>query len=148
MWGKLNNIKLGGGKIAYPCGARASSQTKQPQSKTGFASRQGLYYIIGCLGFGSTSNVFHALDCYGKEVALKLYVENEDRTSKRVLSKDDFKKEAAAVMEQEKERLLKLYPFLENRVHVVSLFEDLQCVVMPVFTLLQKQNQSLMLQKV
>ena len=76
----------------------------------------------------------------GKEVELKVYVRNEDRTSKTMLSKDEFKKEAALATKHGKERLLELNTFPENRVHVVSVFKGLQCIIMPVFTPLEKQN--------
>ncbi|CAB9529755.1 expressed unknown protein [Seminavis robusta] len=143
-WGKLSNVKLGE-KIHDQRGARASSRSNRTQSDNDNATARGPYFIIGRLGFGSTSNVFHALNCDGKEVALKVYVKNEDRTSKRVLSKDEFEKEAIAATTREKELLLKLYGFLKNRVHVVSLFEGLQCVVMPVFTPVEKEKRPQML---
>ena len=147
MWGKLSNVKLGE-EIVDQRGVKASSRSNRGQKDTNHAAARGPYYIIGRLGFGSTSNVFHALDCNGKEVALKVYVKNEDRASRRALTKEEFEEEAKEATKRERDRLLGLYESLENRVHVVSLFEGLHCVVMPIFTPVEKTERRLILKDI
>lgn len=90
------------------------------------------YYIIGILGYGDTSSVYHALDRDRKQVAIKVYVKPTDNNDKWLSSKD-FKTTAAAAMNREADRLLSFYPFLKGQVNVTELFNGFSCLVMPFF---------------
>jgi len=104
--------------------------------------KQDAFYIIGELGYGSTSNVFHAVTSCGDEVAIKLYLSNVDQNEK-VLSLSDFQKQAQAATEKEAANLKKMYPFLNGKVRSVKLFGDHYAVVMPKFEPIPNGNRNI-----
>ena len=104
------------------------------------------YYMIGLLGWGTTSNVYHALDGEGNQVAIKVYVKSTDDNDVQ-LEKAEFVKAAVEATETERDLLLKFYPFLEGMVKVEELF-GFQCVVMPFFEPVKSNERSGMLGKV
>jgi hypothetical protein len=90
------------------------------------------YYIIGILGRGDTSSVYHAVDSHGNQVAIKVYVKITD--DKGVcLGSTQFKVVAKAAVTREAERLVLFYDFLTGKVHVAELFNGFWCLVMPLF---------------
>ena len=86
-----------------------------------------------------SGTVFHAIDSNGEQVALKVYVKNDDGT--KALDKPEFNRKVEEATQREKERLLAWYPCLEEKVDVVKVFEGLHCVVMPFFTPLLKEER-------
>jgi hypothetical protein len=101
---------------------------KQPQPSKRL---EQYYYMIGKLGNGATSNVWHALDSNGNEVAIKMYVKTMDDEG-RMLTSKEFETKANVAVKTEVKRLKSFYPFLESKVLQVKL-NDFQCVVMPFF---------------
>jgi hypothetical protein len=131
-WGRLKNVQLGSviessGSNGNVLGLRGAVPAQVDQQQEDATS----YYIIGRLGQGNTSNVYHALDSSGMQVALKVYEKATD-------DNDECKKKT----NDEKERLLLFYPFLKGKVKVVTLFDGLQCIVMPFFKPVAKQDRN------
>jgi RIO-like serine/threonine protein kinase len=89
------------------------------------------YYVIGKLGSGVTSNVWHALDSKGSEVAIKMYAKATDDKN-NPLTADDFNQQAKEAVGRDVEQLQTFYPFLKDKVHNVIL-NGFHCVVMPFF---------------
>ena len=91
------------------------------------------YYLIRKVGYGNTSNVWHALNSDGEEVAIKMYVKNTDDDG-NVLSDDIFRATAkAATSKHEAERLKSFYKCLEGtKVQNLEL-SGFSCVEMPFF---------------
>jgi hypothetical protein len=81
------------------------------------------YYLIGKLGHGATSNVWHALNWEGNEVVIKMYVKTTNA---------EGDKEAERAAKTEVCRLCSFYPFLARKVSGVKL-SGFHCVVMPFF---------------
>lgn len=99
------------------------------------------YHIIGSLGHGATSNIFHALDPQGKVVALKVYVKNIGENGK-AMDKIKFLEAAKTAVTCEGKRLLTFYPFLKDQVKVVELLGlGLWCIVMPLFEPIEKKER-------
>jgi hypothetical protein len=93
------------------------------------------YYIIGKIRHGQTANVYHGLDANGSQVAIKIFV-NPPTVHGWGLDAEDLKTAEAKPMEREKERLLKFYPFLSGKVHLMTLSDEdtlYRCIVMPFF---------------
>ena len=98
------------------------------------------HYIVGCLGRGSTSNVFHALDSQGNQVALKVYVKNIRYFDKSVTPQDEFLVQAQSKTEKEVKNLKALYHGLENHVGTIKIFGK-WCVKMPFFEPIAKTDR-------
>jgi hypothetical protein len=92
---------------------------------------ENAYYLIGKLGYGDTSNVWHALNSSGEQVAIKLYVKNIDDED-NALSEKDFEDMAQAATMKEAILLKTIYPFLKEKVQNLVL-NGFICVVMPLF---------------
>ena len=130
FWGELH-VKLDGEiksqnyKIGDNALRRSSASTAiDSNDKTS-------YYIIGCLGHGATSNVYHALDWRGKQVALKVYVKNVDDNND-MMTQEDVDKKAKEATEREAKNLKEFYPSFQDDVGVVRIFGR-WCVKMPLF---------------
>jgi hypothetical protein len=81
---------------------------KQPQP----AKRlEQYYYVIGKLGSGATSNVWHALDSNGNEVAIKMYAKTTDDEGQMLTAKE-FETQANVAVKTEGEETEKLQPIL------------------------------------
>jgi len=104
------------------------------------------YYLIGKLGHGATSNVWHALDSGGNEVVIKMYVKTTDET-RRVLDEKDFEQQAQRATKREVEKLKLFYPFLKEKVKHAEL-GGFHCVVMPFFCPVPKEKRGDTLGKV
>jgi hypothetical protein len=109
-------------------------------------SRSQSYYVIGKLGNGATSNVWHALDSKGNEVAIKMYVQTMDEMGQK-LNSTDFASLAKDAVATEVERLKSFYPCLKNKVFQVML-NGFQCVVMPFFKPVPRLERRSVLQSV
>jgi hypothetical protein len=94
-------------------------------------SDDSAYYLIGRLGHGATSNVWHALDSKGNEVVIKMYVRTTTADGTE-LNSQDFEEEAKSATEKEVENFKKIYKFLKKKVYHMKLC-DFNCVVMPFF---------------
>merc|ERR1711935_1256224 len=108
-WGKFD-LKIGQS-------VKVEKQRMSTRPKRGMSEKDA-YYIIKELGYGSTSNVFHAVTSLGDEVAIKLYLSNVgvDGTP---LSIDEFREQGKAATEMEAKNLIKMYPFLKGKVKPV-----------------------------
>lgn len=53
-------------------------------------------WLVGIIGAGDTSQVFHALDSMRKECVIKMYAKRTDDGDKTTLSKQDFECKAEA----------------------------------------------------
>jgi serine/threonine-protein kinase RIO1 len=60
--------------------------------------------VIGKLGSGTASNVWHALDSNGNEVAIKMYMKTTDDEGQMLTAKD-FVTQAEEAVEKEVKRL-------------------------------------------
>ena len=89
------------------------------------------YYLIRKVGYGNTSNVWHALNSDGEEVAIKMYVKNTDDDG-NVLSANIIRAATKAATKHEAERLKSFYKCLEGKVQNLEL-SGFSCVVMPCF---------------
>jgi Family of unknown function (DUF5898) len=112
---------------------KSDGRQQQPRSQMD-------YYVIGKLGSGATSNVWHALDSKGNEVAIKMYVKTTDDKN-NVLTADALEQQAKDAVGREVERLQSFYPFLKDKVHNVIL-NGFHCVVMPFFKPVPKSMRS------
>jgi hypothetical protein len=135
FWGRLAPFKLGQAITSQTYHTNKRTSTQAPIDKHDSES----YCIIGCLGRGATSNVYHALDGKGKQVALKVYVKNIDGNNKR-MEQEDFEKEAKEATSKEVANLLEFYPSLKAEVRVVKIFNR-QCVRMPLFEPVAKNER-------
>jgi hypothetical protein len=101
------------------------------------------YCIIGVIGQGSTSKVFHAIDANGREVLIKMF-------TKRIKSDDDslllehsvFLEKAKKITAAEVANYGTLYSFFKNENDVThKKINGHWCVVMPMFRPLTKHEQ-------
>ena len=92
------------------------------------------YYVVGIVGAGSTSKVFHALDAAGKECVIKMYTKRTDG-----LSKKKFENEAVAATGREVSRFDQLYPDMGVAAKTIY---DHSCVVLPFFRPIQKAERT------
>jgi hypothetical protein len=104
------------------------------------------YYLIGRLGHGATSNVWHALDWKGNEVVIKMYVKTTNAEGHE-LDSVGFEAEAELATNKEVENFKSIYPFFEEKVYHMKL-SDFHCVVMPFFKPVPKTDRSVALEKV
>jgi Family of unknown function (DUF5898) len=139
-WGSLKLCRNPQLSATPPLQSRSSSQTLPQPSKC----PEEYYYVIGKVGSGATLNVWHALDSYGNEVAIKMYVKTTDDEG-QMLTAADFETQANDAVEKEVKRLKCFYPFLESKVLQVSL-NGFQCVVMPFFKPVPKSELGNVLQ--
>ena len=98
------------------------------------------YYVIGILGRGATSNVWHALDCSGNEVVIKMYVKSMDKDGKE-LDSEGFEREAMRATKKEARRLKEFYGFDKSAVYCKKV-SGFWCVVMPFFRPVLKGERS------
>eukprot|EP00978_Attheya_sp_CCMP212_P017802 scaffold47928_cov56-Attheya_sp.AAC.5 len=89
------------------------------------------YYLIGRLGHGATSNVWHALDWKGNEVVIKMYVKTTNAKGLE-LDADGFEAAAEYATTKEVENFTTIYKFFGEKVCHMKL-SDFHCVVMPFF---------------
>jgi hypothetical protein len=121
--------------IGTPIESRAYNQQRNIRKANNKArldkSDDHAYYLIGRLGHGATSNVWHALDSKGNEVVIKMYVKT---TNAKGLELDSKRFEAQAKLATKKEvaNFKKIYSFLKEKVYHTKL-SDFHCVVMPFF---------------
>jgi hypothetical protein len=130
-WGTLT-MRLGSDIPPLAAAAAGSSSSSPHQHQH--------YYIIGKLGEGRTSNVYHALDSKGAEVALKVYVKATG-SDDQWLDKNMFQKAAREATTRERKHLLTCYPHLTDKVRLVTLFDGLPCIVMPFFEPVAKSER-------
>ena len=104
------------------------------------------YYIVGCLGQGSTSNVIQAINGFGNLVAIKVFVDKTDGGGK-ILKTNEFRDKAKKKCDEEKKALLACYDFLKESVHVIK-FCGLYAVVMPIFEPIPKDDRNAKLKDV
>jgi len=105
------------------------------------------YYLIGRLGYGATSNVWHALlDWTGNEVVIKMYVKTTDEKGGE-LDSQTSDEEAKRATEKEVETFKLFYPFLEGKVKHAKL-SGFHCVVMPFFSPVPKEKRNASLEAV
>lgn len=128
-WGSLT------ARVGSTISSRASPKTKQPIDK----ADEVAYYLIGRLGRGATSNVWHALDSNNNEVVIKMYVKTTNKDGHKFDDKG-FDEEARRATEKEAELLTSFYRFLEGKVHCVKL-AGFHCVVMPFFEPVKKEER-------
>ena len=160
-WGKLE-FRLGQPIIGLQPNTGAGKRSKTSKTMHD-PEKNKVYYVIGNLGDGATSRVFHAIDSKGEEVAIKLYIKREDnatvtsdngekegekRKTENTISKSQFDEAAEAATEREKERLKKQYDFLKEEVSTATFFENMHAVVMPVFTPVEKKGRKEALEKI
>jgi Family of unknown function (DUF5898) len=101
------------------------------------------YFIIGILGYGSTSSVYQAIDSNGMVVAIKMYVKPVEDVSANSISGQEFNEVAVATMTQELLNFQNLYgAMLKDKVRIVYLFDYLCCLVMPFFEPVQKDDRT------
>ena len=120
-------------KDSYGWGTISSNQNNCIQSKKPSNKK---YYVVGVIGSGSTSKVFHAVDLDCKEYAIKMYVKRFD--GNKYLKKKDFEKKARLSVTTEVKNFELIYPKL-NVVH-----EELNkhhCIVMPFFDPVPKDER-------
>jgi len=68
------------------------------------------YYVVGIIGAGDTSKVFHALDAKGKECVIKMYTKRTDDDRKTLFPKQNFVINAEAATKREVCHFELLYP--------------------------------------
>ena len=96
------------------------------------------YYVIGIIGAGDTSKVFHALDASGNECVIKMYAKRVDER-KLTLTKKDFESKAEQATKREVDNYSLLYPeFGVKREMIYQHF----CAVMPFFRPIPKGDRS------
>ena len=95
------------------------------------------YYVIGIIGAGDTSKVFHALDWNGNECVIKMFTKRTVDGSELSLKKEDFENMADQKTRKEVSNFELIYPFLRGKVSSKTIYNHF-CVVMPFFRPLQK----------
>jgi hypothetical protein len=116
------------GKLEFKLGENVSYDT---------TSTDTAFYIIGQLGNGLTSNVFHAVKSNGEEVALKVYLLNVDENG-NLMSQEQFLKVAENATENEVSNFRTLYPRL--KVRQIEIFGR-HGIEMPVFKPISKETR-------
>jgi Family of unknown function (DUF5898) len=102
------------------------------------------YFIIGALGYGSTSNVYQAIDSDGTVVAIKVFV----NAGNEILDTKAFKECADMATAEEVTKFCLLYhDVLKDKVKVVNLFGT-PCVVMPFFEPVEKKKREVCLERI
>jgi Family of unknown function (DUF5898) len=104
------------------------------------------YFIIGTLGYGSTSNVYQAIDLDGTVVAIKVFV-NAGNNQGREFSSKEFMERAKTATDNESKAFCLLYPYLKDKVKVVKLY-GLPCIVMPFFEPVKKNMRRVRLKEI
>ena len=105
------------------------------------------FFGIGMLGVGATSKVFHAIDRKGSQCAIKMYVKQYDEAKKKWLEKKVFDEAANEAVAAEVANFHKIYPELAENVWQEKL-NGFQCVIMPVFEPVEKEERKVYAQKV
>ena len=146
FWGDLR-VKLDQKIVSQSVGRNDPLRKRTATEKTVDDNDEKSYYIIGSLGHGATSNVYQALNSSGKQVALKVYVNNRDNNTGDLMTKASFEKVAKLATKTEADNLRTFYPFLKEEVKVVKLF-GLYCVVMPLFEPVAKEKRTDQLPKI
>lgn len=152
-WGRLE-FQLGQPIIGIQPDPDAGEHSKM--SKTMHDPEKNMvFYVIGILGDGATSRVFHAVDSNGEQVAIKLYIKREDNANieseddesddnektESTMSKNEFDKIAKDAAMREANQLTEQYAVLEGKVSTATFFEKMHAVVMPVFTPVEKDHR-------
>jgi hypothetical protein len=100
------------------------------------------FYIIGTLGYGSTSTVYQAIDSNGMLVAIKVYAKTDDDNG-ILMSTNSFKKTATDAVAKEIKNFQTLYSdILDKKVRTFQLFENMHCLIMPFFRPVQKNERA------
>jgi hypothetical protein len=110
------------------------TQLKKPSKKEEPSNKK--YYVVGIIGSGNTSKVFHALDLDCKEYAIKMYVKRFDGDT--YLKKKDFEKKARLSVITEVENFKLIYPELNV---VYKKLNKHHCIVMPFFDPIPKDER-------
>ena len=98
-------------------------------------------YVFDITARGDTSKAFHALDGYGYEHLIKMYVKRYDSDTKKYLKPDIFKNNADESTNRELEALKKFYPEFGNVFQKVWILGH-ACVIMPFFRPLDTVEQN------
>jgi hypothetical protein len=94
------------------------------------------YYVVGVIGCGGTSKVFHAVDLDCKEYAIKMYVKRFDGNT--YLTKEEFEENGRKSVTTEVENFNLIYPNLNV---VCEKLNKHHCVVMPFFDPVPKDER-------
>jgi hypothetical protein len=114
----------------YSWGTISINQARRTRSKKPSKKK---YYVVGVIGSGNTSKVFHAVDLDSQQYAIKMYVQRFDGNT--YLTKDDFEEKGLQSTMTEVHNFNSIYPkSIYPKLNVV--YEKLNkhhCVVMPFF---------------
>eukprot|EP00980_Cylindrotheca_fusiformis_P019539 scaffold6774_cov91-Cylindrotheca_fusiformis.AAC.2 len=135
---KDNKVTIDWGEATIRLGDAIPIQSSEEKTDEKTDEEHRSYYIFGILGQGTTSNVYHALDSSGKQVALKIYVNNY--VENEIMSDEEFKEKAIEATSREAEYLKKMYPILKDEVKATNICGK-HCVVMPFFEPIKKENR-------
>jgi hypothetical protein len=94
------------------------------------------FYVVGIIGSGNTSKVFHALDLECQEYVIKMYVKRFE--GKKYLEKRVFEKNASRSVKTEVTNFNLIYPELDV---VYRMLNKHHCVVMPFFDPVPKDER-------
>jgi hypothetical protein len=118
---------------SYRWGTISSNQERYTRSKKPSKKK---YYVVGVIGSGSTSKVFHAVDLDCKEYAIKMYVKRFDGNT--YLKKEPFEEKGRLNVTTEVKNFQLIYPKL-NVVH--EKLNKCHCVIMPFFDPVPKEER-------
>jgi hypothetical protein len=106
-------------------------------------SRKKKYYVVGVIGNGNTSNVFHAVDLDCKEYAIKMYVKRFDGNTH--LTKKEFEENGQKSVMTEVKNFNSIYPNLNVFCQKLNKHH---CVVMPFFDPVPKEEREGFIEKI
>jgi hypothetical protein len=124
---------------SYDWGTISSNRKRPTRLK---ASPKKKYYVVGVIGSGNTSKVFHAVDLDCKEYAIKMYVKRFDGNT--CFTKEEFEENGRKSVNTEVENFKLIYPKLNV---VCQKLNNHHCVIMPFFILSQRMNVRTTLRK-
>jgi hypothetical protein len=103
------------------------------------------YYVVGVIGSGYTSKVFHAVDLDCKEYVIKMYVPRF--AGNTYLTNEDFEEKGRLSVTTEVENFKLIYPELKLNV-VCEKLNNHHCVIMPFFHPVPKDEREGCIEKI
>jgi hypothetical protein len=94
------------------------------------------YYVVGVIGSGITSKVFHTVDLDCKEYAIKMYVKRFDGNT--YLTEEEFEENGRKSVTTEVKNFKLIYPNLNV---VCQKLNNHHCVIMPFFNPVPKDKR-------